>query len=129
MKVLLDTHVLLRWLFESSTLRRETRDIMSAASTELLWSAASTWELGIKLQLGRLRLDEPFDTFVVRILAEQSLLGLPVQHAHAVRAAMLPPLHRDPFDRMLVAQAIVEHVPLLTRDKQLGAYGVDCIDA
>jgi PIN domain nuclease of toxin-antitoxin system len=128
-KALLDTHVLLWWRHESSLLRPETRDLFAGDANELMWSAASTWELGIKSQLGKLRLQESLASFVTRVLEEENLRGLPIQHAHVIHASGLPLIHRDPFDRLLVAQAMVEGVPLVTGDQQLAAYGVECIAA
>lgn len=129
MKVLLDTHVLLWWLHDASRLRPETRDLMAAEANELLWSAASTWELAIKAQLGKVRLDEPLPTFITRMILTQGLTALPVHHSHASHVAELPAMHRDPFDRLLVAQAVVEGVPLLTADRQLAAYGIEILPA
>jgi len=127
--VLLDTHVMLWWLHDSARLLPATRQLLANARHELIWSAASTWELAIKLPLGKLRIDEPLQQFVTRILREQSLVGLPVQHAHAAHVALLPPIHRDPFDRLLVAQAAVEGLPLLTADARLEDYGIECLPA
>lgn len=129
MRCLVDTHVLLWWLHDSASLRPEARALIASGDNELLWSAASTWELGIKQGLGKLRLGEPLGPFVFRILSAENLRGLAIQHAHVVQAAGLPLLHRDPFDRLLVAQAMVEGVPLITRDQQLAAYGIECIQA
>jgi PIN domain nuclease of toxin-antitoxin system len=129
MRVLVDTHVLLWWLHDASRLRPTTRALFAEPANELLWSAASTWELAIKVQLGKLRLDQPVHTFVMGVMATQSLTSLPVHHAHAARIAELPALHRDPFDRLLVAQAAVEGVPFVTADAQLGAYGIECLPA
>lgn len=129
MRVLLDSHVLLWWITDASSLSQPARDLFADESHELLWSAASTWELGIKASLGKLRLPEPLERFVPRQLRAQNLLGLPIHHDHAARAAELPTIHRDPFDRMLVAQALVENVPLVTRDVALGGYGIRCIAA
>jgi PIN domain nuclease of toxin-antitoxin system len=128
-KVLIDTHVLLWWLHDSSRLRPATRALFAATSNELLWSAASTWELAIKVQLGKLRLAESVQSFVARVIAEQDLTALPVHHVHAARVAELPALHRDPFDRLLVAQALVEGVPFVSAHGQLAAYGVECVPA
>jgi PIN domain nuclease of toxin-antitoxin system len=127
--VLLDTHVLLWWLHDSARLQRATRQLLADAQHELVWSAASTWELGIKLALGKLRLDEPLPQFVTRILRQQGLVAMPVQHAHAAHVAQLPPIHRDPFDRLLIAQAVVESLPLLTADARLADYGIECLPA
>lgn len=129
MRVLLDTHVLLWWVTESDRLSVEVRRLFEGERHELLWSAASTWELGIKVQLGKLRLPEPLEEFVPRQIADEGLIGLPIYHDHALQAARLPTLHRDPFDRMLVAQALVERVPLVTQDRQLEGYDVECIQA
>jgi PIN domain nuclease of toxin-antitoxin system len=127
--VLLDSHVLLWWITDASVLTDQARALFADPDSELLWSAASTWELGIKAGLGKLRLPEPLDRFVTRQLREQHLIGLPIYHDHAARVAELPPIHRDPFDRMLVAQALVEGIPLLTRDTVLDRYGVACMPA
>lgn len=129
MRALLDTHVLLWWLSDSSRLSAGTRRLLADPANELLWSAASTWELAVKAGLGKLRLDGSVHDFVTRVLVAQSLSALPVHHVHAARVAELPPLHRDPFDRLLVAQAAVEQVPLLTADRQLAAYGIECLSA
>lgn len=129
MRVLLDTHVLLCWLHDATRLRPATRALFAEPANELLWSAASTWELAVKVQLGKLRLDQPVHTFVTGVMATQSLTALPVHHAHAARIAELPALHRDPFDRLLVAQAAVEGVPFVTADAQLAAYGIECLPA
>lgn len=129
MRCLLDTHVLLWWLHDASRLQPGSRALFADSDNELLWSACSTWELAIKSQLGKLRLEGPLHEFVARVMNEQDLTALPVQHVHAARVAELPPIHRDPFDRLLVAQAAVEGVPLLTADPQLAAYGIECIQA
>lgn len=121
--------MLLWWLHDSARLREQTRALFLDPDSELLWSACSTWELAIKTQLGRLRIDAPLEAFVGRVLAEQHLVSLPVQQHHAARIADLPPIHRDPFDRMLVAQAIVENVPLVTANSKLTAYGARCLPA
>ena len=129
MRALLDSHVLLWWLSDAGQLAPEARALFEDHRAELLWSAASTWELGIKEALGKLRLPETLDRFIPRQLRAQSLTGLPIYHDHAIRAATLPPVHRDPFDRMLVAQALVENIPLVTRDGALRSYGVECVEA
>ncbi len=128
-RALLDTHVLLWWLHDASRLSAATRALFADPQNELLWSAASTWEMAVKVQLGKVRLGGTVHEFVVRAIAEQSLTALPVHHAHAARVPELSPLHRDPFDRLLVAQAAVEQVPLVTGDAQLAAYGIECLTA
>jgi PIN domain nuclease of toxin-antitoxin system len=129
MKVLLDTHVLLWWLCDSTRLRAATRELLADPGSELVWSAASTWEIAIKLALGRLHLDRPLAEFTNDVIRAQHLVALPLHHVHAAAVATLPPLHRDPFDRLLVAQARVEALPLLTADAALAAYDIECLPA
>lgn len=119
MKLLLDTHAVLWWQTEDRRLPKAARTAI--ASADIVWvSAASGWEVAIKAALGRLRLQEPFAVTV----AADDFTELPVTLTHAVRLGELPALHADPFDRLLVAQALVEGATLVTKDEALGAYGV-----
>jgi len=122
MKLLLDTHVLLWWLEGSVRLSRQARQTI-AGSEEVWVSAASAWELGIKSALGKLRTPDDLE-FQVKA---SRFRELPVTLAHAVAAGKLPRHHNDPFDRMLVAQAALESLTLLTVDRQLQAYGIRVI--
>ena len=124
MKLLLDTNA---WLFLTSAPERlspAARSAIADAETELFLSAASTWEMAIKAALGRLRLPEPVMTYQSARMARHRVKPLAVQHTHAARVADLPPHHRDPFDRLLVAQAELEGLKLVTSDRALEAYGV-----
>jgi PIN domain nuclease of toxin-antitoxin system len=118
MNLLLDSHVLLWALVGSAKLTRSARAAIHQAP-EVYVSAASAWELAIKAALGKLRTPDNLELEVRR----SGFLPLPVTFAHAAAAAKLPLLHRDPFDRMLVAQASVESLTLLTSDSRLKAYG------
>ena len=119
MTLLLDTHVFLWWRLDSRRLNRAARETIATA--EIVWvSAASAWEIVIKRTLGRLELDEPFASMV----DDSDFSALDVTFAHAQRAGILPPHHADPFDRMLVAQALVEGATLITHDRQLQPYDV-----
>ena len=119
MKLLLDTHAVLWWQGDDRRLPPAARRAIAVA--DIVWvSAASGWEVAIKSALGRLRVDEPFAITV----AADDFTELPVTLAHAARLQSLPTRHADPFDRMLVAQAMVEGATLVTRDSALGAYGV-----
>ena len=104
------------------------RKLLADGKNELLWSAASTWELAIKAQLGKVRLQESVGAFVSRVMISQNLTALPIQQLHAAATAELPMHHRDPLDRLLVAQADIEGVPLLTGDERLRAYDIERID-
>jgi PIN domain nuclease of toxin-antitoxin system len=116
--VLLDTHLLLWALGAPARLPPKARRIIRDADVYV--SAASIWEISIKAALGKLRVD-PCE--VLAALEPAGFLSLPIAGEHAARVASLPPVHRDPFDRVLVAQALEEPMRLLTDDAVLGAYG------
>ena len=121
MRLLLDTHVFL-WLQTEPEGLREHRAVVEDPDTELLVSAASAWEIAIKHALGRLPLPEPPATYVPTRVQAIRATPLAVQHDHALAVASLPLLHRDPFDRLLVAQALVLGVTILTADSILEQY-------
>jgi PIN domain nuclease of toxin-antitoxin system len=121
--VLLDTHVLI-WWDEGRRLASDARQAIEEADAVYV-SAVSAWEVAIKTGLGRLR---PTRT-VEEAASESGFLELPVTFRHAQRVTGLPPHHRDPFDRMLVAQAAVEELTLVTRDPVFVRYGVALIEA
>jgi len=105
---------------------RSRKRIVDPAS-ELLLSVASVWEIAIKTGLGKLQLPVPVDEYVTSRLARQGVRSRAIEQAHALRVALLPPHHRDPLGRMLVAQAQVENLPLLTSDRTLRAYDIEVI--
>lgn len=128
MTVLLDTQVLLFWQGAPERLSRRAHKLISDGRQKLLWSVASSWELSIKVALGKLRLPEPIGTYVTSRLAANSIGLLAIELHHAHRVAELPQVHRDPFDRLLIAQAEIEGIPVLTADaKVFGRYGVEAI--
>lgn len=125
-RLLLDTHVWLWWQASDARLGEQTRQLVQHAS-EVRFSAASAWEISIKVAIGKLTLPRSADIAVE--LLESGFLALPVEIAHAEHVRLLPPLHRDPFDRLLVAQARLEALTLVTADGALAAYGIDVLDA
>jgi len=125
--VILDTHVLLWWALDSARLSPAARRVLTDGRVRLSWSVASTWELAIKVGNGRLRLPEPVDAWVTSRLATQGIDTLRIEHAHAAHVALLPPHHRDPFDRLLVAQARIERLPILTADPAIARYDVEVV--
>jgi len=121
MSLLLDTHVLLWVAGEPDRLPEQVLHLVEDPATEVLYSVASLWEVAIKSGLGRP--DFSVDPRLLRRgLMENGYTELPVTGAHAVAVDLLPPIHRDPFDRMLVAQARIEGITLLTSDTTLGLY-------
>ncbi len=125
--LIVDTHVFLWWAEDSPRLSRRARAVLADEGAHLLWSVASTWEIAIKVGLGRLRLPEPVLDYVTSRLAEHGIDSLAIEHAHAACVAELPHHHGDPFDRLLIAQAIVEKVPVLTADARFGEYAIDVV--
>jgi PIN domain nuclease of toxin-antitoxin system len=99
--------------------------LLESPSNDLVLSAVSSWEISIKYALGKLSLPEPPSRYVPSRMTASGSRGLAIEHAHAVRVAELPPHHRDPFDRLLVAQAQIEKLILVTADRQFEPYDVD----
>jgi PIN domain nuclease of toxin-antitoxin system len=110
-------------------LSKKTRALVVSSDNELLLSAASAWEIAIKQALGKLQLPEPSEEYVPSLMDRTGMTPLPVLHRHALRVATLPAHHSDPFDRLLIAQAQLEQVPLLTADKAFRLYDVETITA
>ncbi len=124
MRLLLDSHIALWWLAAHPSLGSETRMSIGSAD-EVFFSSVTPWELGIKKALGKI--SYPDD--LVQALGASGFVGLEIKPEHAVMAPRLPLHHRDPFDRMLVAQALLESLVLVTADRQLGQYDVKLLDA
>ena len=127
MRALLDTHALLWWLHDSSRLSPEARAWLEDGSRTLLWSSVGTAEIAIKMSVGGLRIGLPLDELLTRLFRDEGFTPLRLEHAHAARLAELPLLHRDPFDRLLIAQGLAEDVPIVTRDAAFAGYGVRVI--
>ncbi|NML74560.1 type II toxin-antitoxin system VapC family toxin [Rhizobium sp. S-51] len=122
MKLLLDTHVLLWAAAEPDRLKEPVREMLSDPDNELFFSAASIWEVAIKSGLGRPEFSvDP--NLLRRGLVDRGYLELAISAAHAAAVMELPPLHKDPFDRLIVAQARHEGFLLLTADEMVAAYG------
>ncbi|MEB3221469.1 MAG: type II toxin-antitoxin system VapC family toxin [Candidatus Sericytochromatia bacterium] len=125
MSWLLDTHTLLWWLADDPRLGTAARAAIAGTERPVFVSAATIWEVSIKTALGKLALPGPLDA----VLEPEGFAALPITWQHAARAGALPPHHSDPFDRMLVAQALVEGFTLISRDGRLAPYGVKVLRA
>jgi len=126
-KALLDTHAFLWWIADDPKLSARARERIASGDNAIYLSAASAWELAIKARLGRLTVHEPLEAFVSQQLSLNGFTALPVQVFHALRVQRLPDHHRDPFDRLLVAQAQLEDMSLITADRQIRRYDVGAI--
>ena len=124
MKLLLDSHAFLWWLSEDPKLRVGARQAVADPSSIVHVSAATVWELSIKASLGKLDLD---GADLVEEIGENDFVELPMTARHSFAAATLPRHHDDPFDRMLIAQARIEGLTIVTRDPAFGAYGVSTL--
>lgn len=128
MKILLDTHCWLWMQVSPEHFSPSTHAVLTDPNNELLLSAASSWEIGIKWALGKLALPISPLAYIPERMRRQGVAGLAIEHHHALQASELPPHHRDPFDRMLIAQSLSEKLTLLSADEQMAAYeGVDLL--
>ena len=127
MKALLDTHTFLWWIIDDARLSSRVRAIIADGDNEVFLSAASGWEMAIKTRLGKLHLPDNPASFVFEQLRINAIEPLAVQMTHALRVYSLPGHHRDLFDRILVAQAQVERMPIITADPQVTQYDVEIL--
>lgn len=125
MRLLLDTHAYLWWLDDDPQLRPAARAAIEAPQSVVHVSAASIWEIAIKAQLGRIGLR---NADLTAEITANGFVELPIRAHHGQRAGALPRHHDDPFDRMLIAQAEIERLLLVTRDRRLRAYGVELLE-
>lgn len=123
MNVLLDTHILLWWLSNDGKLKNDYRDILSSPDNMCHISAASIWEISIKRALGKLEIPESYADELKR----EGFVELQITWSHCKKVSRLPLIHRDPFDRLLIAQAVLENLRLLTVDEHMKRYDVDIV--
>ncbi|MBI4697885.1 MAG: type II toxin-antitoxin system VapC family toxin [Nitrospirae bacterium] len=127
MKALLDTHTFLWWITDNHMLSERARNFISDGRNELFLSSASAWEIAVKAQLGLIEIPDKPEIFISDQISANAIQSLPIQIAHALHVYNLPFHHRDPFDRMLIAQAQLEGLPILTNDSQISLYTVKVI--
>jgi PIN domain nuclease of toxin-antitoxin system len=125
--VLLDTNAFVWWLLDSPRIAGEPRRTIADESNTIFVSAASTWEMAIKLGLRRLDIPPNLQNWLPEAIRAERFVPLPVTVEHSMRVEALPRIHGDPFDRLLVAQALMEGCWLVTGDRVFGQYGVPTI--
>lgn len=124
MRFLLDTHIWLWMIAEPQRFSAGTAALLEDPANQLLLSVASTWEIAIKFSLGKLSLPSSPAKYVSAQIAKTGVTPLSIEHSHALHVATLPAHHRDPFDRLLIAQAELESATMLTADRQFAPYGI-----
>lgn len=127
MKALLDTHTFLWWITDNPMLSDHVRNLIGDGRNELFLSSASGWEIAIKAQLGRIKIPDKPEIFISEQISANAIRSLPIQIAHALHVYNLPFHHRDPFDRMLIAQSQLEGLPIITNDSKISRYSVKVI--
>jgi PIN domain nuclease of toxin-antitoxin system len=123
-RILLDTHTFLWWNEASRRLSKKALVLLADPANTLLLSVVSAWELVLKAQTGKLRLSESPSVYVPTRMAHYAMEALPVTLAHVLAAESLPFFHRDPFDRLLISQAIIEGIPIVTSDPEFRRYPI-----
>lgn len=121
---MLDTHALLWWLTKSPSLTVSARSLLIDQDNAVLVSAASMWEIATKVRLGKLDVAVEVVEDFLSYLDREGFETISVTAAHGIRAGLLPGPHKDPFDRMLIAQALAENLPIISNDRALDGYGV-----
>ena len=127
MKLLLDTHAFLWWILDDVRLSLTARKAIARREEEVFVSAASAWEIAVKTALGRLKLPQPPGRLVPRHIKASGFQPLPIRVEHALRVHDLPDHHHDPFDRLLIAQAVEDRLAIVTADGQFRRYPVRVI--
>lgn len=122
MKLLMDTHCWLWWFAQPERLSEESIASLVDEANEVWFSVASVWEIGIKVTIGKLPLPEPVDSYISSRMAQLGARSLDISVTHALQAAALPLHHLDPFDRMLIAQAQLENMTIVTADNMFSKY-------
>ncbi len=127
MKVLLDTHAFLWALGDDARLSPEARRIFSSPDSEILLSVASVWEILVKAEAGKLPFPRPASSYIRSQLKKTSTAVLPILLSHVFQLETLPAHHRDPFDRIILAQALEEELPILSADEKFRLYSVEVL--
>lgn len=124
MRHLADSHALLWYAIDDPKLSHTAKALMLDPANEILISPASYWEIAIKVSIGKLNLQQPYEDFTDACLNKYGFNILPIEPKHTAALITLPFHHKDPFDRVLVAQALVEQLPIIGNDSSMDAYGV-----
>ena len=122
MKYLLDTHAFLWFVADDNKISSKAKSVIEDSKNEIFFSAASAWELAIKTKLNRLKITGDLESFIIEQLSTNRFVPLSITLSHSLFTEKLPQIHKDPFDRMIIAQSIVEDLPLISADRKIRKY-------
>ena len=124
MKYLLDTHSFLWFVLDDKRISTKAKSIIKDRQNEIFFSAASAWEMAIKIKLNRIKIKGELESFISEQLVTNSFIPLSITISHSLYTERLPQFHKDPFDRMIIAQSIVENLQLISKDKDVKKYKI-----
>jgi PIN domain nuclease of toxin-antitoxin system len=122
MRYLLDTHAFLWFVLDDKRISTEAKSIIADSKNTIYFSAASAWEMAIKTKLARLKIIGDIEPFIIEQLSTNSFVPLSITISHALYTERLPQIHKDPFDRIIIAQSKLEDLPLISKDKKVRKY-------
>jgi PIN domain nuclease of toxin-antitoxin system len=127
MKYLLDTHAFLWFVMDDKRLSTEARFLIKDSKNEIFFSAATAWEMAIKVRLNRLKIKGNLESFIMEQLSANNIVPLSITVSHSLYTERLPQIHKDPFDRLIIAQSIVENLQLITKDQDIRKYNLKVV--
>ena len=127
MKYLLDTHAFLWFVIDDKRISTNAKSIIKDSKNEIFFSAASAWEMAIKIKLNRLKIKGNLESFIIEQLSANNILPLSITISHSLYTERLPQFHKDPFDRIIIAQSIVENLQLISADKDIRKYNLKLV--
>ena len=127
MRYLLDTHAFLWFVLDDQRISAKAKLIIEDSKNKIYFSAASAWEIAIKTELARLKIKGDLDRFIIEQLSTNSFVPLSITISHSLYTKRLPLVHKDPFDRIIIAQSKLENLPLISKDKKIRKYKVTTV--
>ena len=127
MKYLLDTHAFLWFVLDDQRISAKAKLIIEDSKNKIYFSAASAWEIAIKTELARLKIKGDLDSFIIEQLSTNSFVPLSITISHCLYTKRLPQVHKDPFDRILIAQSKLENLQLISKDKKIREYNITTV--
>ena len=127
MKYLLDTHAFLWFVLDDKRISTKAKSIIKDSKNEIYFSAASAWEIAIKTKLDRLKIKGDLESFIIEQLSTNNFVPLSITISHSLYTERLPQFHKDPFDRIIIAQSKIENMSLISKDKNIKKYKVPIV--